>query len=226
MQVGAGLDTIATRTGGGGGLATETDGSGTPCPLSPRPPSVDATWQGPPKVALMFLTRGDMPYEALWRAFLGGASEVVEAAAAAAAAEVATRESEQQGDQGQPGSARSSSSGGSSTATLWQQLFGGGRPPDSSAWQRLFSLYTHPSPGWSHPRSSLFAGHEVPCRHTVEWGNHSVVDAERALLRAALRDPANQRFALLSESCLPLHPATVVYAQLMAEPRSRVNACR
>ena len=52
------------------------------------------------------------------------------------------------------------------------------------------------------------------------------VDAERALLRAALRDPRNRRFALLSDACLPLHSAALVYAQLMAERQSRINVCR
>ena len=59
----------------------------------------------------------------------------------------------------------------------------------------------------------------------VRWGEHSMVEALRALLRAALEDPANQRFQLLCEHTLPLQPPLLVYAQLMSEPRSRVNAC-
>lgn len=51
------------------------------------------------------------------------------------------------------------------------------------------------------------------------------MEAELILLRAALKDPLNQRFVLLSETCVPLYPAAVVWAQLMGEPRSRVNAC-
>ena len=52
-----------------------------------------------------------------------------------------------------------------------------------------------------------------------------MVEALRALLRAALRDPLNQRFQLLCEHTLPLQSPLLVYQQLMAEPRSRVNAC-
>ena len=52
------------------------------------------------------------------------------------------------------------------------------------------------------------------------------MDGERALLRAALGDPLNQRFVLLSDSCIPLDPAPLVHLQLMAEWRSRINACR
>ena len=40
-----------------------------------------------------------------------------------------------------------------------------------------------------------------------------------------LQDPANQKMVLLSESCLPLYPPTLTYAQLISEPKSRINAC-
>ena len=51
------------------------------------------------------------------------------------------------------------------------------------------------------------------------------MQAEILLLRAALEDPANARFVLLSETCVPLYPAPVVWAQLQGQNRSRVNAC-
>ena len=51
------------------------------------------------------------------------------------------------------------------------------------------------------------------------------LQATRSLLREALKDPLNKRFVLLSETCNPLLPAATVYAQLMAESKSRVNAC-
>ncbi len=50
-------------------------------------------------------------------------------------------------------------------------------------------------------------------------------EAERRLLKAALENPRNQRFVLLSESCTPLYPPQVVYLQLLSDSRSRVNAC-
>lgn len=52
-----------------------------------------------------------------------------------------------------------------------------------------------------------------------------MVDAARALLKEALRDPLNQRFILVSESGLPLYPPDVVYTQLMYSRLSRINAC-
>lgn len=41
----------------------------------------------------------------------------------------------------------------------------------------------------------------------------------------ALSDPLNSRFMLLSETCVPLYPAPLVWAQLQGETRSRLNAC-
>lgn len=54
---------------------------------------------------------------------------------------------------------------------------------------------------------------------------HSAVGATRALLRAALKEPTNARFQLLSAATLPLWPPAVVYQRLMAEPRSHLDAC-
>ncbi len=51
------------------------------------------------------------------------------------------------------------------------------------------------------------------------------VQAQRLLLRSALQDPLNQRFVFLSEACAPLIPAATMYAQLMSESKSRINAC-
>ena len=50
------------------------------------------------------------------------------------------------------------------------------------------------------------------------------VEAHRQMLRAALADPLNERFVLLSESCVPLYPAATLYWQLLRERRSRVQS--
>ena len=51
------------------------------------------------------------------------------------------------------------------------------------------------------------------------------IDAVRQLLKYSLREPANQRFVVVSESCIPLYPAWLLYAQLLTEKKSRINAC-
>lgn len=51
------------------------------------------------------------------------------------------------------------------------------------------------------------------------------MQAEINLMREGLKEPLNERFVLLSETCIPLYPATLVWAQLLSEPKSRIHAC-
>ncbi len=59
----------------------------------------------------------------------------------------------------------------------------------------------------------------------VEWGHHSVTEAMRLLLAAAVADPANQRFQFVDETSVPLYPAHLVWAQFMGETKTRMSAC-
>lgn len=52
-----------------------------------------------------------------------------------------------------------------------------------------------------------------------------MVEALRALIREALRNPMNQRFQLLCEYSLPLQSPLLVYQQFTKQPKSRLNAC-
>uniref|UniRef100_A0A8R7UDF8 Core-2/I-branching beta-1,6-N-acetylglucosaminyltransferase family protein n=1 Tax=Triticum urartu TaxID=4572 RepID=A0A8R7UDF8_TRIUA len=58
----------------------------------------------------------------------------------------------------------------------------------------------------------------------TRWGNVNVVDAERRLLANALLDFNNERFVLVSESCIPLYPLPVVHAYLTSSRHSFVGA--
>jgi hypothetical protein len=51
-----------------------------------------------------------------------------------------------------------------------------------------------------------------------------MLDAERRLLANALLDPANERFVLLSESCVPLYGFPAVYSYLTRSRASFVGA--
>ena len=59
----------------------------------------------------------------------------------------------------------------------------------------------------------------------VSWGTFALVEATRALMRASLEDPLNQKFVLLSEAGIPLYPPDLFYVQLMSEDKSRINSC-
>ena len=57
---------------------------------------------------------------------------------------------------------------------------------------------------------------------SVTWGEVSIVDAERRLLANALLDLSNERFLLLSETCIPLFNFTFTYDYISKSKRSFV----
>jgi hypothetical protein len=57
-----------------------------------------------------------------------------------------------------------------------------------------------------------------------EWGRMSMCDAERRLLANALLDVSNERFILLSESCIPVYNFSVIYHYLMKSRHSFMGA--
>ena len=58
----------------------------------------------------------------------------------------------------------------------------------------------------------------------TEWGTHSLVEATRSLLWEAFQDPSNQRFVLISEADVPIWDPLTFYHEIIADPRSRVDA--
>ncbi|GAB4854558.1 hypothetical protein Ancab_023139 [Ancistrocladus abbreviatus] len=89
---------------------------------------------------------------------------------------------------------------------LWDKFFQGH--------EDRFSVYIHASREKPVHVSRYFVGRDI-CSDKVAWGKISMVDAERRLLANALRDPDNQHFVLLSDSCVPLHNFDYVYNFLM-----------
>ncbi|KAG6384824.1 hypothetical protein SASPL_153643 [Salvia splendens] len=76
------------------------------------------------------------------------------------------------------------------------------------------SMYMHPRINLYILAVTLSTGKFVAARCVV-WGKISMVDAERRLLGHALKDPGNQHFVLLSDSCIPLRDFDFVYNYLM-----------
>ncbi|XP_066374712.1 glycosyltransferase BC10-like [Miscanthus floridulus] len=128
-------------------------------------PKVRATpYHRVPKVAFLFLARGDLPLRPLWEKFF----------------------------QGHDG---------------------------------LYSIYVHADPSYtgSPPEDSVFYDRMIRSQNT-SWGDVTLVDAARRLVANALLDLGNQRFALLSESCIPLYNFTTVYALLTGSNTSFVDS--
>lgn len=57
----------------------------------------------------------------------------------------------------------------------------------------------------------------------VQWGTVRLTDAERRLLSNALLDFSNERFILLSESCIPVYNFPTVYEYLTSSDHSFVD---
>jgi hypothetical protein len=157
-----------------------------------------------PRVALLFISRGALPHAATWERWLASAADAVPAAAVAAAC----------ASQRVPRACAP--------------------PPLGRPRSRLFSIYIHAPPdadaaALAFGPGSPFRGRLLPQKERVaaEWGGFGLVEAERALLRAALADPRNLRFLLLSESDVPLRDPFTLYHQLfeVGGGRSRINAC-
>ncbi|XP_027338819.1 glycosyltransferase BC10 isoform X2 [Abrus precatorius] len=100
---------------------------------------------------------------------------------------------------------------------LWERFFHG----HSS----LFNIYVHAPPHYrlnvSH--SSPFYARNIPSQD-VSWGTVTLADAERRLLANALLDFSNDRFVLLSESCIPVYNFPTVYRYLTQSSHSFVES--
>ncbi|KAL1568169.1 glycosyltransferase BC10-like [Salvia divinorum] len=89
---------------------------------------------------------------------------------------------------------------------LWDKFFQGH--------EGRFSVYVHASKDKPLHFSRYFINREIRSSSVV-WGKISMVDAERRLLGHALKDPGNQHFVLLSDSCIPLRDFDFVYNYLL-----------
>ncbi|CAK0784365.1 hypothetical protein CVIRNUC_007569 [Coccomyxa viridis] len=161
--------------------------------------------QGPviPRVAFLFMTRGTVVHEPMWKEWFRSAVGLIPIDVI-----------------------RNHNCSESVFSDIASACIPDQNPQNILGSQHLFSVYIHIPPGQpGHPKGSLFHGLEIPVHIKASWGGFELVDIAKALFGAALQDPANQKMVLLSESCLPLYPPTLTYAQLISEPKSRINAC-
>ncbi|KAL0697552.1 hypothetical protein Bca4012_053674 [Brassica carinata] len=100
---------------------------------------------------------------------------------------------------------------------LWEKFFKGN--------EKYLSVYVHTPPGYDMNVSSdsPFYNRQVPSQK-VAWGSPLLTDAEKRLLANALLDFSNERFVLLSESCVPVYNFTTVYSYLINSAYSFVDS--
>ncbi|CAL1358068.1 unnamed protein product [Linum trigynum] len=91
-----------------------------------------------------------------------------------------------------------------------------------------FSVFVHSRPGFlfneATTRSEYFLDRQVNNSIQVDWGEASMIEAERILLRHALEDPSNRRFVFLSDSCIPLYNFSYTYDYIMSTSTSFVDS--
>ncbi|KAF8407787.1 hypothetical protein HHK36_006923 [Tetracentron sinense] len=102
-------------------------------------------------------------------------------------------------------------------APLWEKFFKGH--------EGLYSIYVHSNPSFNETvsESSVFNGRRIPSKE-VGWGKFNMMEAERRLLANALLDFSNQRFVLLSESCIPLFNFSTIYSYLIGSTKTFIEA--
>ncbi|KAJ3691673.1 hypothetical protein LUZ61_020837 [Rhynchospora tenuis] len=102
-------------------------------------------------------------------------------------------------------------------APLWDRFFKGHAG--------LYSVYVHTLPDYrlNVSKDSAFYGRQIPSEE-VSWGSITLVDAEKRLLANALLDYSNERFVLLSESCIPVFNFPTVYEYLINSAQSYVES--
>ncbi|XP_020090508.1 uncharacterized protein LOC109711726 [Ananas comosus] len=104
---------------------------------------------------------------------------------------------------------------------IWDAFFRGEE-------QGRFSIYVHSRPGFIlnefTTRSPFFYNCQVNNSVQVDWGESSMLAAERILLKNALKDPFNERFVFLSDSCIPLYNFSYTYNYIMSTSTSFVDS--
>ncbi|KAL8140081.1 hypothetical protein V2J09_006102 [Rumex salicifolius] len=103
-------------------------------------------------------------------------------------------------------------------APLWERFFKGQD-------QSLYSVYVHQDASFHAPQplNGVFRGRRVPSKQVI-WGQFSMIEAEIRLLSNALLEPSNERFVLLSESCIPLFNFPTIYSYLLNSTTSFIDS--
>lgn len=169
-----------------------------------------------PRVAFMFLTRGPLPMLPLWEKFFEGQKRELHSIYVHA-----------------PPGYKLNVSGGSP--------FHGRQIPSQVNYQAPVCISRKSFPVIPGIPFRLNISRKTDCSRTgkmlssfllfflyvfqnVKWGTVELFDAERRLLGNALLDFSNERFVLLSESCIPVYNFSTVYSYLTGSKHSFVDS--
>jgi hypothetical protein len=104
-----------------------------------------------------------------------------------------------------------------------------GEPHQKILWEEFFAEHEHQFSMFTHAKyphqvnSPLWRDTIIPEYVPTGWGRVSLVDATLRLLAEAIKDPSNEKFVLVSESCVPIKPFSRVYQELTKDRRGLLN---
>lgn len=102
-------------------------------------------------------------------------------------------------------------------APVWSQFFSGN--------ERLYNIYVHADPSAKlSDTHKLFQNRFIPAKRTERASPTLISAARRLMANAILDDPLNLYFALVSQSCIPLHSFRFVYRSLFGNSIRVLNA--
>jgi hypothetical protein len=93
---------------------------------------------------------------------------------------------------------------------------------NTSDYSNKFSIYLH-AKDQDKVTDILLKDKHIPEHIDTCWGCANLVEANTLLMKAALKDPLNKKFILVSDSCAPIVTFDKLYKELMKDDKSRVN---
>jgi hypothetical protein len=91
-----------------------------------------------------------------------------------------------------------------------------------SKYANKFTIYLHAKEP-QNVTDLLLQGKHIPENIETCWGCFGTVEANILMLKAALKDPLNKKFILVSESCIPIVSFDKLYNELMKDNKSIIN---
>lgn len=85
-----------------------------------------------------------------------------------------------------------------------------------------YTIYNHAKES-QNISDSLLQGKHIPENIETCWGCFGTVEANILMLKAALKDPLNKKFILVSDSCIPIVSFDKLYKELMKDDKSIIN---
>ncbi|GAA0183759.1 transferase [Lithospermum erythrorhizon] len=101
---------------------------------------------------------------------------------------------------------------------LWEAFF-------NNTPKNLYNIYIHADPSFNYtpPFSGVFRRRVIPSKFTLRYTPTLIAAARRLMANALIHDRSNYMFALISQSCIPLHSFKFTYRILSRSKKSFIE---